>query len=78
MKRPILHYGTGRNADILKMVKSEADHIVTPDLDNMVKFYLDCLNKMAWEDDCQVINIVADKRYTNSRNPRTEIEIWEA
>jgi len=44
-----------------------------PDLDNVEKFYLDCLTKVFWEDDCQVTKLASDKFY--SLKPRTEIVI---
>lgn len=49
------------------------DHIDTPDTDNLCKFYLDVLKKIAFEDDRQVNNVMASKKY--SENPRTEILI---
>ena len=49
------------------------DHIDTPDTDNLCKFYLDVLKKIAFEDDRQVHHVHAKKQY--SENPRTEIFI---
>ncbi len=46
-----------------------------PDIDNLEKFCLDCLNGVAWDDDCQVVKMVSEKHYSD--NPRTEIEIVE-
>ena len=34
-----------------------------PDLDNIAKIILDGLNKIAWEDDTQVIEMMVVKRY---------------
>ena len=48
-------------------------HTQKPDIDNLVKFYLDCANEVAWHDDCQVTHLEADKFY--SSEPRTEIWI---
>ena len=48
----------------------EFDPLKKPDLDNLVKFYLDAANGILWHDDCQVTNLVANKIY--SKNPRTE------
>lgn len=50
-------------------------HAVRPDLDNLVKFYLDVAIGVLYEDDKQVVKITADKMY--SVEPRTEITIEE-
>lgn len=47
---------------------------VKPDLDNVIKV-MDALNGQAWDDDRQVVEYHAKKRY--SAQPRLEIEIWE-
>lgn len=48
-------------------------HIKRPDIDNLVKFYLDVCNNAAYKDDAQVYKIIATKIY--DENPQTEIEI---
>jgi len=50
-------------------------HTVKPDIDNLIKMVLDALNKVAYEDDKQIVDIYAYKRY--SEQPRTEITITE-
>ena len=35
--------------------------VMTPDLDNCVKFLLDTLSQVAWKDDQQVVHLVAYK-----------------
>lgn len=45
-----------------------------PDADNFIKSVLDALNGYAWQDDGQITDITAVKRY--SKNPRVEIEIF--
>ena len=50
-------------------------HAVRPDLDNMVKFYLDVSIGTIYEDDKQVVKITAEKVY--DKEPRTEITIEE-
>lgn len=35
-----------------------------PDIDNIVKIILDGLNKVAWKDDTQVIDLMIQKRYS--------------
>lgn len=46
-------------------------HTKKPDIDNLVKFYMDCLNGVVYYDDSYVYSISAKKNY--SFNPRTEI-----
>lgn len=44
-----------------------------PDIDNIVKAILDALNGIAYKDDTQVVQIVAEKVY--SQNARVEVTI---
>lgn len=62
--RPKGHYGTGRNAGI---VKANAPRVPTvkPDLDKLVRAALDGLTAVAFVDDSQVIAINAGKEYGN-------------
>jgi Holliday junction resolvase RusA-like endonuclease len=46
-------------------------HVKRPDVDNLVKFALDCLNGVAWVDDGQVSEVNAVKLY--STQPRTVV-----
>ena len=46
-----------------------------PDLDNIEKIICDALNKIAYDDDCQVVEVVKSKLYDNV--PRVEFEIME-
>jgi len=71
--RPKNHYGTGRNSGKLK-ASAPLAHTKKPDIDNLVKFALDCLNGVAWNDDSQVVKIRAMKGY--GRTPRTELEFF--
>lgn len=48
-------------------------HIKKPDIDNLQKFCLDCLNGVLFRDDRQVYKIEAVKLY--SEDPRTQIEV---
>ena len=50
-------------------------HTKKPDLDNLIKFVKDCLNKFIWEDDSQVCFVAAMKFY--GIEPRTEVQIEE-
>lgn len=48
----------------------------TPDADNVAKIVLDALNKIAYEDDKQVIELSVLKRYTEDKE-RVEVELME-
>ena len=75
MVRPKGHYGTGKNAGKLKASAPQYHTVKRYDTDNLLKWVLDCLNGMAWKDDCQVVELYGIKQY--SVNPRTEIKIGE-
>ena len=47
--------------------------VVKPDTDNYVKSTLDGLNGLLWEDDNQIVDLVAHKYYSDK--PRVEIEV---
>lgn len=47
-----------------------------PDIDNIVKVYLDALNHYAWNDDKQVIEVSASKAYGEGEG-RVEVTIRE-
>lgn len=57
----------------LLMSKNEIYHTVKPDIDNLVKLILDCLNGIVFHDDAQVIEITARKKY--SLDPFTIIKV---
>ena len=44
-----------------------------PDIDNLAKFVLDALNKLAFEDDAQVVHLSATKQFADERGARTEV-----
>ena len=81
MDRPKSHYGVRPYCHAITGLKDSAKlkpHIVRPDLDNLLKFVLDALNGIAYEDDKQVVGFsYVVKHYTDSRNPRTIVEIEE-
>lgn len=62
LPRPRAHYGSGRNADVLK-AGAPLHHSTKPDLDNLVKAVKDALLGLAWRDDSQVMACVATKYY---------------
>jgi Holliday junction resolvase RusA-like endonuclease len=44
-----------------------------PDADNIIKIILDSLNKLAYDDDSQVVSVRLEKFYSNE--PRVEVAI---
>jgi Holliday junction resolvase RusA-like endonuclease len=38
-------------------------HTMKPDIDNLIKGVMDGLNKIAFKDDCQVVDLIIKKRY---------------
>lgn len=52
------------------------NHVVKPDLDNLVKLVMDALTGVAWEDDVQVTTLIARKYYAETGcEPSTHIEV---
>lgn len=50
-------------------------HNKRPDLDNFIKMYLDVMNGLVFEDDSQVVFLIAEKKY--SQNPKSVIYVEE-
>ena len=48
------------------------------DVDNMLKLVLDGLNKIAWPDDVQVIEVDAAKSFVAPADARTEVTVYSA
>ena len=71
--RPKSHFGTGKNQDKLKP-SAPAFHTQKPDIDNLQKFVKDCLNGIAYKDDCQIIYVEASKMWVEAKE-RTEITL---
>lgn len=72
-KRPGYHYGTGRNAGVIKDRYLGARPTGRPDLDNCVKLVTDSLVGVAFPDDDSVTRLSAQKSYDDF--PRTEIRL---
>lgn len=62
--RPKSHFGTGRNASVLKQ-SAPMHHLSVPDVDNLQKFCCDALNNVAYKDDSQIIEKHGKKRYAD-------------
>lgn len=56
-----------------QMAHGVLSHQKKPDLDNLIKFTLDCLNKIVFQDDSQICEIRAKKIY--GTNPSTVIRL---
>ena len=69
--RPKSHFGTGKNHNKLKS-SAPTFHTQTPDIDNLQKFVKDCLNGIAYKDDCQIIYVEASKMWAEA-DEKTEI-----
>ena len=74
MPRPKSHYRTGKYKNKLKATSPDL-HIIKPDIDNLVKFVMDCGIGIMWDDDSIICQLETRKVY--SKHPRTEIEYWE-
>lgn len=73
--RPKCHFGTGRNAHIVKSRFREALMAVKPDLDKLVRAVLDALTDAGvWVDDSRVDSISATKSWVTDGEPG--IRIW--
>ena len=75
MPRPKSHYRTGKYSHLLKE-NAPMLHITKPDIDNLVKFYLDAMTGSFWKDDAYVCTIEASKIY--SEDGVIEIEYWNS
>ena len=74
LRRPKSHYGTGKNAGILKP-SAPRYHAQKPDTSNLIKFAEDALNGILWTDDAIIIEIIGSKAWANNSDPRTEIDV---
>lgn len=50
-------------------------HVKKPDIDNLLKYYMDAGNGILWDDDAKISSIFSTKIY--SENPRTQIIITQ-
>lgn len=72
-ERGVGHYGTGRNAGIVK-ASAPACPAVLPDVDKMMRSALDALTGVVYEDDGQVIGGPIWKAYGSPA--RLDLQIW--
>ena len=46
------------------MISGYLHHAKKPDIDNLVKLVLDTMTGIVYKDDCQIVRLAADKRYS--------------
>lgn len=75
--RPASHYGTGRNAGVLKESAPSTPHSQVPDSDKVGRLLLDALsNAGVVEDDAQVAVLHIEKRWApRSTDPFTQVTV---
>ena len=67
-KRPLSHYGTGKNWNKMKDRFVWACMTRKPDVDKLVRSTLDAMTAAGvWADDAQVYSVFADKNWSNDR-----------
>jgi len=64
-QRPQYHFGTGKNAGIVKERYRDVFCITKPDVSNVQKTVEDALNKVAYTDDSANVHHIHTKRYAN-------------
>lgn len=74
-ERPQSHFGTGKNAGILKPSFVDAEPISRPDADNLLKLVGDALSGYAFDDDARITEAHVLKAYAEDGFARTEIVI---
>lgn len=73
LPRPAGHWGTGRNAGVLKP-SAPAYPAVKPDVDKLTRAVLDALTGVVWVDDAQVVRLYTDKVY--AAMPHTTVGVY--
>ena len=64
-ERPKSHFGTGKNANKVK-VSAPVEHTKKPDIDNLQKILFDALNGVFWSDDSIITQVNAKKLWSAS------------
>ena len=79
LPRPASHYGTGRNASVLKAT-APAYPLGKPDTSKMFRAVEDAMSGVVYTDDCRVVEIRAAKRYadeTTDNKPGARVRVWQ-
>lgn len=74
-KRPAGHYGSGRNASVLKP-SAPTYPTSKPDALKLARAVEDALTGIVYRDDAQIVTELLEKRYSTPE--RVEIQIWRA
>lgn len=75
LARPKGHFGSGRNAGVLKG-SAPQHHSQKPDIDKLVRNTLDAMTGVIWRDDAQVCELHASREWTSGQQGAT-IEVKE-
>lgn len=78
LPRPASHYGTGRNAAVLRPGAPRWPAVM-PDVDKLLRSTMDALGEAGvWHDDAQVVHVVACKAYATGRaGARIELAAYD-
>ena len=75
--RPQSHFGTGKNASVLK-ASSPMRHVQRPDIVNLVKCMEDALTGIVWKDDSRVAEIDAVKFWAERDSVEITVTVLES
>lgn len=75
--RPKGHFGTGRNADVLKP-SAPPRPTTKPDVLKLARSTEDALTGVIWKDDCTTIRLILEKRYGDDPGVRVEVRTLSA
>jgi Holliday junction resolvase RusA-like endonuclease len=75
--KDVSHFSTSQllKMDLQFLFASETAILKTPDIDNLAKFVLDSLNKLAYHDDRQIIDLSARKALSSDSSGKTIVKI---
>jgi Holliday junction resolvase RusA-like endonuclease len=74
LARPKCHFGTGKNAQVLKS-SAPPEHIQKPDLDKLLRCVQDALKGVVWRDDCQVVCYFDTRKFWTTSQERAVFQI---
>lgn len=74
--RPKGHFGTGKNAGVLKATAPEF-HTQKPDMGKCIRAVEDAMKGVVWRDDSQVVSYDGSSKQWTSEQARVEITIEE-